>query len=120
MRKKKLAILTFLVGGMLALAIVFSQFIRYSLFPSTLHVSIEQKEYQSLKAADIYNPSPAVSISSFSLPAPFHIQSNFNPCFLFEIFFEQNFDEDYIEEPSLHPDVFFEIMFRLIISPNAP
>lgn len=59
--------------------------------------------------------------SLFSLPAPFVIQSHLPSLLLFEIFTETAFeDETYTEEPSLFPDLLFKIVFRLIISPNAP
>src|SRR5690606_28062610 len=59
--------------------------------------------------------------SLFSLPAPFVIQSHLPSLVLFEIFTERAFeDETYAEEPSLYPNILFKIVFRLIISPNAP
>jgi hypothetical protein len=49
-----------------------------------------------------------------------HVQVNLNPYCLFEIFFEEDIDEEHVEEDAFYPDRFFETMFRVIISPNAP
>lgn len=113
MRKNRLHTFTLIVGSILALAIAFSQFF------TPEHVASTEKVKTENKTAD--NETEAfVSLPSFSLPAPVHVQVNLNPYCLFEIFFEEDVDENNVEEDLLHPDRFFETMFRVIISPNAP
>lgn len=115
MRKNRLHAFTLIVGSILALAIVFSQFFRPDLSSSTQKVKTQQTKNESRNETESY-----ISLPSFSLPAPVHVQVNLNPYCLFEIFFEEDIDENDTEENLLHPDRFFETLFRVIISPNAP
>lgn len=115
MRKERLHTFTLIVGSTLALAIAFSQFLRPDLSSSTHKVNTEQTENESPNETESF-----ISLPSFSLPAPVHVQVSLNPYCLFEIFFEEDIDENHKEEDLLHPDRFFETMFRVIISPNAP
>jgi hypothetical protein len=115
MRKKRLHTFTLIVGSIIALAIAFSQFLRLELSASSEKMKTEQAENEPRNETESY-----ISLPSFSLPAPVHVQVNLNPYCLFEIFFEEDVDENHIEEDLLHPDRFFQTMFRVIISPNAP
>jgi hypothetical protein len=115
MRKGKLHILTIIVGTVLALAIVFSDFLTPECIASTEKAKTEQTENKAGSDTGTF-----VSLPSFSLPAPVHVQVNLNPYCLFEIFFEEDLDEEHVEEDAFYPDRFFETMFRVIISPNAP
>lgn len=115
MRKNRLHIFTLIVGSILALAIAFSQFLTPERVSSTEKVKTEQTGNKAANETEAF-----VALPSFSLPAPVHVQVNLNPYCLFEIFFEEDIDENNVEENLLHPDRFFETMFRVIISPNAP
>jgi hypothetical protein len=115
MRKKRLHTFTLIVGSILALSISFSQFFRPDLSSSTQKVKTEQTENESRNETESF-----ISLPSFSLPAPVLVQVNLNPYCLFEIFFEEDIDENHTEEALLYPDRFFETMFRVIISTNAP
>lgn len=115
MRKGKLHIATIIVGSILALAIVFSQF----LTPQRVAAGEKAKSEQSANK-NSGDTGSYISLPSFSLPAPVHVQVNLNPCCLFEILFEEDLDEAHVEEDAFYPDRLFETMFRVIISPNAP
>ena len=115
MRKKRLHAFTVILGSILALAITFSQFLTLESAAFTEKVKTEQSENTPEKETGSY-----ISMPSFSLPAPVHVQVNLNPYCLFEIFFEEDIDENHVEEDMFYADRFFETMFRVIISPNAP
>lgn len=115
MKKEKLHIATILLGSLLALAITFSQYLSPECTTCSEKVKIEQTENSS----DEEN-SAFISLPSFSIPAPVNVQVSLDPYCLFEIFFEEDIDEDYVEDEESYADRFFETMFRVIISPNAP
>lgn len=112
MKKERLHISTLIFGSLLGFAIVFSQF----MIPEGVEkATSEQTENTPEKETGTY-----ISLPSFSLPAPLHVESSFHPYCLFEIVMEEDIDEDQDEENLLHPDRLFVTMFRVIISPNAP
>ncbi|MEX2234723.1 MAG: hypothetical protein WD824_21350 [Cyclobacteriaceae bacterium] len=115
MRKKRLHAATVILGSILALAIAFSQFLTPESVSTAKKVKTEQTENQAENETGTY-----ISLPSFSLPAPVHVEVNLNPYFLFDIFFERDVDENHVEEDLFFADRFFETMFRVIISPNAP
>lgn len=115
MKKGKLHLLTIIVGTILALAIVFSEFLAPQWLASGEKAKTEQTENKSGTETGTH-----ISLPSFSLPAPVNVQVNLDPYFLFEIFFEKDIDENHVKEDAFYPDRFFETMFRAIISPNAP
>lgn len=61
---------------------------------------------------------------SLALPAPFVIQSHLQSLFLFEIFSAAHASKEevaiHIHHSFFYPDVFFRVVFTLIICPNAP
>jgi hypothetical protein len=115
MMKERLHISTLIIGSILACAIAFSQFLTKEVPISGEKAKTEQSQDSPEKETGSY-----ISLPSFSLPAPVHVQANLNPYCLFEIFFEEDTDENQEEENLLYTDRFFETMFRVIISPNAP
>ena len=110
----------FLMAGLLSLLVSFSQFFRPD--PLSSHVASESHQ-RNLVAPDMassFSTRDYLTGTSF-LPAPFHIQSHLPVCLLFALFPKvADRNETYTEEASLHPNVFFKIVFRLIISPNGP
>ena len=114
MKKGQLHIGTLIIGSILAFAISFYQFQTMTFPASTGKVKTEQTG-DTGKDACTY-----ISLPSFSIPSPVDVQANLNPCCLFEIFFKEDFKENQVAVDLLHPDRFFETMFRVIISPNAP
>lgn len=114
MRKKRLHNTSIVLGSILALAIAFSQY----LTPLPIASETKAKTEQSGKADA--EKTLAISLPSFSLPAPVNIQVNLDAYCLFEICFEENVDEDYVEDDLSYIDRIFHTMFRVIISPNAP
>ena len=115
MKKERLHISTLIIGSILAVAIAFSDFLAIDSPPS----SEKAKTEQTTNLPDEETGS-FISLPSFSLPAPVHLQSNLNPYCLFEIFHEEDIDENQDTGNPLSPHRFFETMFRVIISPNAP
>ena len=116
-------ILILFAAGIVALAISFSETRLLTQTPSPGDSVVEQSisAFTPCESQSATTSSHSVLISSFSLPAPFVLQSHLRSLFLFEIFTVlQHRNIAYKEESSLHPDVFFKIVFRLIISPNAP
>ncbi len=117
MKKKRLHTVTIIVGSILALAIAFSQYLAPDCLASSEKTRTE-KSGKADKAAD--HSASYISLQSFSLPTPVDVQGNLNPYCLFEIVREEDIDEDQGGEDLFYPDRFFETMFRVIISPNAP
>ena len=115
MGKKRLHMFSIVLGSILALAISFSQFLTPESISS---IKKGQTEQSDQKAGD--EKASFISLPSFSLPAPLNVQVNLNPHCLFEILFQENVNESYVEEDMSYADRLFETMFRVIISPNAP
>lgn len=115
MKKERVHIVSILVGSILALAIAFSQY----LTPESVSSKEKVKTEQASKDAGSDRGS-FISLPSFSIPAPVNVESNLDAYCLFEILFEVNIDENDVQEDISYADRFFETMFRMIISPNAP
>lgn len=115
MRKERLHLATLVFGSVIALAIAFSQFLSPVYAANAEKAKTEQTDNTSGKEATAY-----ISLPSFSLPAPIHLQVNLDFHCLFEILFEEDKDENQEEDGLVHTDRFFETMFQVIISPNAP
>jgi hypothetical protein len=115
MRKEKLHIATIVIGITLALAITFSQYLTPDAICSVEKVKIEQTDKSTGDEKASF-----ISLPSFSIPAPVSVEVNLDAYCLFEIFFEEDIDENYTEEDDTYADRFFQTMFRVIISPNAP
>ena len=115
MRKNRLHTVTVIVGSFLALAIVFSQFLTSEFLSCPEKVKTEQSDKKSGDETSAF-----ISLPSFSLPAPVHVESSLQPYCLFEIVLEDDVDENYVEDEVPVGDRFFRTMFQMIISPNAP
>ena len=115
MKKKRLHALTIVIGGLLALAILFSQFLTPDFICSGDPIKTEQTQDKPTDGKASF-----ISLPSFSLPAPVNLQSNLDAYCLFEILFEDHSDEVHVEDEISFADRFFETMFQVIISPNAP
>lgn len=114
MRKRKLHTATIILGSVLALAIVFSQYVT-----TACSGSGKFETEQTGKTSDSEKGS-FISLPSFSIPAPVNVQVNLDAQFLFEILFEEDIDENFVSEDISYAGRLFETMFRVIISPNAP
>jgi hypothetical protein len=112
MRKNSFHTVSIVIGSLLALSIAFSQFLTPAFISYPEKAKTEQKSTEESSAF--------ISLPSFSLPAPVHVESNLNPYCLFEILFEENIDEHHVEREVSYSDRFFRTMFQVIISPNAP
>jgi hypothetical protein len=100
-----------LLGCLLVVVIGCSQFLGTQSQPESKSLKTEQK-------SDADHVS-YISLPSFSLPSPVHVQINLDFHCLFEILFESREKRDLsVEVPSFGQ--FFVTLFRVIISPNAP
>lgn len=115
MKREKLHTVSIILGSVLALAIAFSQYLTSECIAAAQKTKTEQTDNTGEEKGAF------ISLPSFSIPVPVNVQSNLDAYFLFEIFFEENIDENHIEDDLLsYADRFFETMFQVIISPNAP
>jgi hypothetical protein len=115
MKKQKIQSLSMAIGSMLVIAIVCSQFFHASTYTiSKKEVKTEQQKTD--RTAD----DTFVSLPSFSLPAPVHVQLNLQAHCLFEIFNEDQQPDNFFPESASCPQKLFSTLFRVIISPNAP
>lgn len=114
MRKEKLHKASLIIGSIVALTIVFSQYLTPERISSVEKVKTEQTDPLAGEEGSF------ISLPTFSLPVPVTVQASLNAYCLFEIFFEVDIDENYVEDEVSYADRFFETMFRVIISPNAP
>lgn len=115
MRKNRLHTVSVIVGSVLALAIAFSQFLTPEFISSPEKVKTEKSDQKSTDDSSAF-----ISLPSFSLPAPVHVESNLEPYCLFEIILEEDIDENHIEDEVSLSNRFFRAMFEVIICPNAP
>ena len=77
-----------------------------------------KKEQTKDKSTD--ETASFISLPSFSLPALVNLRSNLDAYCLFEILFEDDSDEVHVENETSFTGRFFQTMFQVIISPNAP
>jgi hypothetical protein len=106
--------LTIFVGAFLALAIVFSQLFHFQLNTHSKEKAKTKTEQQE------ENDTYYSVLPSFSIPAPATIELDVESFCLFEIAFEEGSDEKSSLESPQYTSKFFENLFRVIISPNAP
>ena len=115
MKKSRLHNVSVIVGSILALAIAFSQFLTPELVCSPEKPKTEQGDQKSTEESSAF-----ISLPSFSLPAPIHVESSLDPYCLFEILLEEDVNDNQVEDEVSLSDRFFRTMFEVIISPNAP
>ncbi|HEY8938418.1 MAG TPA: hypothetical protein VIM65_24530 [Cyclobacteriaceae bacterium] len=115
MRKQRLHTATIIMGLITALVVIFSQvFFFEAARYSKKEVKTEKQEKQ--KNAD----DSCISLPSFSQPTSAHVEINTKPFCLFEILFEENEQPEVSQSVPLSLGKFFQTLFRVIISPNAP
>ncbi len=114
MKREKLHTASVIMGTILALTIAFSQY----LTPERASSTEKAKTEQAGNTGD--EKGSFISLPTFSIPAPVSVQVNLDAYCLFEILFGEDVDENYVEEDVSYSDRFFQTMFRVIISPNAP
>jgi hypothetical protein len=115
MRRQKIQSLSVFTGSLLALAIVCSQ-----LFNFNINSSPSKKEVKTEQESGHQSEQALISLPSFSLPTPVHVQTSFYSYCLFEIVFEKKCDIAALPEAPSCPTTFLTTLFRVIISPNAP
>jgi hypothetical protein len=115
MKKERVHTASIILGSILALAIAFSQY----LSPVAVASAEKVKTEHSDKTAG-EEDSSFISLPTFSIPAPVNVQANLDAYCLFEIFFEEDIDEEHAEDDDSYAYRFFQTMFQVIISPNAP
>jgi len=115
MKKERLRTATIILGSILALAIVFSQYLAPEYNSSIGKADTEQAADKGDDESRTF-----ISLPTFSLPAPVSIQANLSAQYLFEILLEEDADKEFVEKDVSFANRFFHTMFRTIISPNAP
>jgi hypothetical protein len=116
MRKQKIQSLSIFTGSLLALAIVCSQLFNFNTnISSKKEVKTEQKENSGHSGEETL-----ISLPSFSLPTPVHVQSGLDSYCLFEIVYEKHHKVATISQAPSYPTKLLITLFRAIISPNAP
>ena len=103
------------MGAFLALAIVFSQLFHFQLNTHSKEKAKTEQQEQQDESDTYYSVLP-----SFSIPAPATIELDVESFCLFEISFEEGSEEKSSLETPEYTSKFFENLFRVIISPNAP
>jgi hypothetical protein len=106
---------TLIIGSLLAMVIVCAQYFHFEA-SSFSKKEIKTGQQESSQPAD----EAMVSLPSFSLPAPVHVQLNLDAYCLFEILFEEDQQLNSSAEAPVYPEKLLITLFRFIISPNAP
>jgi hypothetical protein len=115
MKKQTIHLLTVILGTILALAIVFSQVFLSQPTTAKNTVKTEQQKKDSTPSEDFH-----ISAPSITLPSSVHVHLNLDIYCLFEILLGEKPEEFYLEDLPLYTQRFFQTLFRVIISPNAP
>jgi hypothetical protein len=113
MKKRHVQSLSLLVGSLLAVVILCSQFFHYQVEGSPKQVKTEQQESGETEGSTF-------SLPSFSLPSPVHVQLSLDPHCLLEILFEDEQEKIVSTEAPHVPQKLLITLFSVIISPNAP
>ena len=120
MRKNAIQLFTMITGIVTALVIVFSQFFYFqdAASPKKLtnnHVT-EKHEKQ-----DKAQKKAVISLPSFSQQTSTHAEVNpKSSTFLFDIVFGESNEQDHSTAVPISVGKFFQTLFRVFISPNAP
>lgn len=120
MRKNVIQLFTMITGIVTALVIVFSQFFYFQEAESakklTSSRSTEQHEKQNKAHKKAFISLPSFSQQASTL-ADVHPKS---PMYLFDIVFGESNDQERSQEVPISVGKFFQTLFRVFISPNAP
>jgi hypothetical protein len=114
MRNTKARYITMTLGCLLVVVIVCSQFF------SLANTSHDLKKPVTTEQTEDTGDQAYISLPSFSLPSPVHVQINLDSHCLFEILFENKQTSGTPTYISGCTQKFFTTLFRVIISPNAP
>jgi hypothetical protein len=114
MRNKRTRYLTMTFGCLLVIVIVCAQFF------SQAHAQQQVKKSVTAEQTDDTSGEVCISLPSFSLPTPIHVQINLDSHCLFEILFEDIRDSGSSTPVSESAQKLFVTLFQVIISPNAP
>jgi hypothetical protein len=113
MKKRRIQPISLLIGSLLAVVIVCSQFFHYEAQGLSKEVKTEQQESGQ-------TGNDAFSLPSFSLPSPVHVQLSLDFHCLLEILFEDQEEEVVSTDTPSFPQKLLITLFSVIISPNAP
>ncbi len=115
MKKEKLRTTTIILGSILAVAIMFSQYLT-----PELGATVEKTKTEQSADTGSEEQRAFISLPTFSLPIPVSVQANLGAHYLFEILLEEDVDQEFVQKDVSFTSRFFHTMFRTIISPNAP
>jgi hypothetical protein len=102
------------LGCLLVVVIACSQFFSLANTPD------DSKKLVATEQTEDTDDQAYISLPSFSLPSPIHVQINLDSHCLFEILFEDKQTSGTSTHVSCFTQKLFATLFRVIISPNAP
>lgn len=113
MRKNRIQYFTIFIGCLLAMVIVCSNVLAY-------HVKDQAKAKTEKSDESQSENQVVISMPTFSLPSPVHVEMKLDFHCLFEILFEEDREHnDASDFPSASRKLLVTL-FQVIISPNAP
>jgi len=120
MRKNVLQLFTMITGIITALVIVFSQFFCFQAADSTKKLTSSHTTEKHEKQ-DKAHKKAFISLPSFSQQTSTLAEVNpKSTMYLFDIVFGENNDHERSPEVPVSVGKFFQTLFRVFISPNAP
>jgi hypothetical protein len=117
MKNKMTRYLTMTLGCMLVMAMIGAQF--FQSFTDRSESTVIKTE-QTDATSESKDQVAYISLPSYSLPSPVHVQINLDFHCLFEILFEDRLENNPSANPPDFAQKFLITLFRVIISPNAP
>lgn len=105
-----------MLGCLLAIAMVCSQFFGLA----CTHAENKKNAVKTEQSENTSDQASYISLPSFSLPSPVHVEINLDSHCLFEIIYEDKQEcGTSLDAPNFTTKL-FSTLFRVIISPNAP
>ncbi len=114
MKKHTLRTATMILGSILALSLVFTQYVTE--FNSAAHEKVKTEQADNNGDRE----QSFISLPTFSVPVPVSVQANLNAYCLFEILLSKDDNKEFVKDDVSYTGRFFQTMLRVIISPNAP
>lgn len=120
MRKNAIQVFTMITGIVTALVIVFSQFFYFQDANSTKKLTAKHAT-ENHEKQDKAQKKAFISLPSFSQQTSTHADVNpKSSMYLFDIGFGESNDQERSPEVPIFVGKFFQTLFRVFISPNAP
>lgn len=118
-KKERTYILALLTAAAFAIAVSFVQVSHEESAPVCAK-AIAAADSPEAGVSGGFVPTKPVQLQTLTLPAVFNLRTNIPTSFLVRTFFHLEPVESVPIDAPRSPDVFFEIVFTIFISPNAP